>query len=327
MTDYVKPDEPIYIVNESLKEPQSISVPTKNASQSRFKSIQSSTSRNQYETIDLASLAPLSIGPSRQDPLDDSVYLKAHRRSERREKQLRNIEKERAQHEKGQLESLLDSLQGPDWLRAMGVTGITDGARKEWEPKRDYFIREVRALLRKFARWRDAEKRLLLEKENVQHAKDDEQEEEEEEYEEEGEADLIVEEYEDDDSTLNGPASSDVDAWAAHQLLQEAKSASQSSQFRSSKPRPPPKPPKPPKPLGPPKPFVSFFFKSHERAAALGKGRQSARRTSLAFGHSIPEFSDVEFKLPEEYITPEALMAHARKRRRLNREKKEDDPE
>jgi hypothetical protein len=198
----------------------------------------------------------------------------------------------------------------------MGVTGITDGARKEWEPKRDYFIREVRALLRKFALWRDAEKRLLQEKENVMHAKEEDEEEEEE---EEEDAEAIVVDYEDDDSSLNGPASSDVDAWAAHQLLQEAKSA---SQFRISKPRPPPKPPKPP---GPPKPFVSFFSKPHERAAALGKGRQSSRRTSLAFGHIIPETSDVEFKLPKEYVTPEALMAHARKRRRLNRERKDDD--
>jgi hypothetical protein len=312
----VKVDEPILIINEPLKNVPLKNVPsaslsTKSTSNSRLKSAPNPGPRTQYETIDLFSFATISVGTSGQDPLDDTVYLKAHRRSERREKQLRNIEKERAQHEKGQLESLLDSLQGPDWLRAMGVTGITDGARKEWEPKRDYFIREVRALLRKFARWREAEKRLQQEKENALQAK--EEEEEEAEAGAEAEADV---EY-DDDSSLNGPASSDVDAWAAHQLHQEAKSASQS---RLPKSRPPPKPPKPP---SPPKPFLSFFSKPHERALALGKGRQSSRLAHLAFGHKILDQEEEEFCLPEDFITLEALMSHARKKRRLNREKKD----
>lgn len=263
----------------------------------------------------MSSFAPTSTTVPAEDPLDDSVYLKPHRRSERREKQLRNIEKERAQHEKGQLESLLEALQGPDWLRAMGVTGITDGARKEWEPKRDYFIREVRILLKKFATWRDAEKRLQEEKENALRAKEGD---------EDDEADADEDEDEEDASSLDGPAASDIDAWAAHQLLQEAKSA---SQLRQSKPRPPPKPPKVIKPPPPLKPFTSFFEKPHERASALGKGRAGIRRLTLAFGHPIPHGDEMDFRLPYDYTTPDTLLANARKRRRINREKKEGDPD
>jgi Something about silencing, SAS, complex subunit 4 len=309
LIDYINPDDTIRILNEPLKDAQSPLSPLKSSSQSGLKPPPTLIHRNHYELIDLLSLAPDSVGTPSQDPLDDNLYLKAHRRSERREKQLRNIEKERAQHEKGQLETLLDSLQGPDWLRVMGVTGITDGARKEWEPKRDYFIREVRALLEKFARWREAEKRLLQEKEIAFQAKEEDDEEEEE----------AIAVADDNASSLNGPDSSDVDAWAAHQLQQEAKSASLS---RSSKPRPPPKPPRFP---DPPKPFLSFFSRPYKRVIALGKGRQGARRSALAFGHPVPDISDFEFKLPSDYVTPEALLANARKRRRLNREKKEGD--
>jgi hypothetical protein len=190
----------------------------------------------------------------------------------------------------------------------MGVTGITDGARKEWEPKRDYFIREVRILLRKFATWREAEKRLLQEKENALHSRE----------EEDDDKDEYDDDVEDDDSSDNAPPSSDLDAWAARQLLQEAQTASQS---RPSNSRPPPKPPKP---LEPPKPFTSFFSKPYERAAALGKGRHGSRRVALAFGLPVPDTPQLEFRLPKDYMTPETLLANARKKRRLNRERKED---
>ncbi|KAL9117161.1 MAG: hypothetical protein Q9187_006306, partial [Circinaria calcarea] len=93
------------------------------------------------------------------DPLPTSLYFKPHRRAERQEKQLRNIEKERAQHEKVQLERLLDGLKSHDWLRVMGISGITDSERKAFEPKRDFFIREVSSLIAKFRRWKEEEKR------------------------------------------------------------------------------------------------------------------------------------------------------------------------
>jgi hypothetical protein len=189
----------------------------------------------------------------------------------------------------------------------MGVTGITDGARKEWEPKRDYFVREVRGLLEKFRIWKDAEKKLLQEKEDALLAKEAEEEED---------ADAGAE---DDESSNGGPDPSDVDAWAAMQLHQEAKSAS-----AKAKPRRLPQrrllslPVRPPSPE---KPFLSFYSKPHLRAAALGKSRHG--RTVVAFGQPVADFAVKEFQLPGNYVTKDALRTNARKRRRLNRERKE----
>jgi hypothetical protein len=155
------------------------------------------------------------------DPLSDDVYFKAHRRHERQEKQLRNIEKERAQHEKIQLDRLLDELQGHDWLRVMGISGITDTEKKLYEPKRDYFVKEVSALIEKFHMWKEEEKRrkqereqMLLEAANAAAEK-----------EEQAEDDEMSETEEVDEKPSSDIDSSELDAAAAQQLLQEARSA------------------------------------------------------------------------------------------------------
>ncbi|KAI9700489.1 MAG: hypothetical protein M1820_006788 [Bogoriella megaspora] len=232
-----------------------------------------------------------------EDPLSDAVYAKAHKRAERKEKQLRNIEKERAMHEKVQLERLLESLRGHDWLKVMGISGVTDTEAKRFEPKRDYFVTEVQALVDKFGIWRQEEKRMRLEKEQAQQAR--------------AEAEKEEEQDEMDAASSAGPASSDIDASAARQLQLEASSATRSWN--------PLKLEAPAKALlaSPEKAFTSFFPKPHLREAALGKTRRG--RTAHAFGHSVPEVEEREFTLPEDYLTPEAITAAARKRRRLKR--------
>jgi hypothetical protein len=316
----VKPDQPIYIVDEALK----VSISPKRRSRSPLLQLKPkpSSADNHFTSFERLSLPLTPVSSDYvDDPLSDEYFLKAHRRAERKEKQLRNIEKERAQHEKVQLEHLLECLRGPDWLRVMGVTGITDGARKEWEPKRDYFIREVRALLTKFKVWREQEKKLSQEKETALLAKGEEEEDDENEDGIEHAVDSIEDDdqFDDTSSSANAPDPSDVDAWAARQLLQEAKIATKRPQKRKAHSRPLDIPIRPP---SPPKPFTSFFSKPHLRAAALGKSRHG--RTALAFGHPIPDIPPSEFQLPTEYLTAEALKTHARKRRRLNREKRDD---
>jgi hypothetical protein len=310
IVDFLAYDEPIQIVDTAQQGSRG------KAAVPRVSTSKSSSQQNHFDIIDLSTLAPEPVNAPTIDPLSDSIFLPSHRRAERREKQLRNIEKERAQHEKGQLESLLESLQGPDWLRVMGVTGITDGARKDYEPRRDYFIREVKVLLRKFRAWKEAEKKLMLEK----AARDEDDEEEEDTS--GAEDDEVVSDVEDNDLSTDDP-----DAWAARQLRIEARSV-------HTKPRPQqrsrPKeklPPKPPKPPEPPKPFTSFFDKPHLRQAALSKGRHSGRQRILAFGHPIPEIEEHEFYLPNNFMSKETLLANARKRRRMNREKKEAEAE
>jgi hypothetical protein len=247
-----------------------------------------------------------------EDPLNEEVYFKAHRRHERQEKQLRNIERDRAQHEKQQLDRLLDELQSQDWLRVMGITGrsLTDQEKKLYEPKRDYFIKEISALLQKFKIWKEEEKRRKLDKDHKSasfhsdladssHAKD---------------KDTKSEEEPDDekDATELTPDINDVDALAAHQLLQEARSATAGKRSSKSKQEP-----EIPPPVEPDKPFTSFFSKPHLREAAMSGNRKG--RTRLAFGHAIPEVEEKEFELPGDILTAEAIRSCQRKRRRMKR--------
>ena len=239
-----------------------------------------------------------------KDPLTDAVYLKAHRRAERQEKQLRNIEKERAMHEKVQLERLQDGLKGHDWLRVMGISGITDGEKKAFEPKRDYFIEEVRALLVKFREWKEEEKRRKVEKEESMQDEEEEQDQEEEQEGSDG-----------GESDGDPPDYTDVDASAARQLHHEAILATngQSGKARSHRKK---------EPVAPlvEKPFTSFYTKPYLRDAAIGKHRRG--RVQYAFGQPLPEPDDQDFDLPGDILSPERVAASARKQRISKRQSK-----
>lgn len=199
-------------------------------------------------------------------------------------------------HEKVQLERLLDGLQGPDWLKVMGITGVTDGERKDWEPKRDFFVKEVEALVDKFRIWKEEEKRLRAEKEAALAAQDESGDEE-------------TDDSEESDS-----------------VAASSKNTHPPADQRSRQPKPP-VPRRPPRPHGfllplippePPAPFQSFFAKPHMRATALGKNRHG--RTALAFGLPIPDFEEHEFHIPEDFVDPLFLRDNARQRRRRKRE-------
>jgi hypothetical protein len=170
--DFLAIDAPIYIVDEPITEPSCKSAspsrsrkarpstPTPTRQPSNASIIPPSQSSTSFPEIEYSTITNIVNTDTEEDPLADLVYFAQHRRAERKEKQLRNIEKERAMHEKVQLERLLDGLQGPDWLKVMGITGVTDGERKDWEPKRDYFVKEVETLVDKFRLWKEQEKRV-----------------------------------------------------------------------------------------------------------------------------------------------------------------------
>ncbi|KAK9852687.1 uncharacterized protein MYU51_007831 [Penicillium brevicompactum] len=282
--------------------------------------------------------------PTAIDPLSEETYFRAHRKFERQEKQLRNIERNRAQHEQQVLERLLDELRGHEWLRTMGLPNVHESEKKNYEPKREILIQELVTLVNKFQAWKDEERRRRLEKEKPEESGPRKQS-----------------RIEDDSSPAPGdlqstPDPNDVDALAARQLHQEARSAGAKSRKRKptkptapeeepkpspkrKKPNPTPDPKPPPAPT-PPKnlkqaslslfwapaprqgPFTSFFRQRHVRDAAIAaaKGiRRSGSRSSLAFGHPVPEQSEVEFELPGEILTEEAILQSQRKRRRLKR--------
>lgn len=263
----------------------------------------SANEHNGAQTLDFSPFAR-SLPDQPDDPLTDEVFIKSHKRAERKEKQLRNIERERAMHEKVQLERLLDGLLGHDWLKVLGITGVTDGEAKKYESKRDYFIAEVQSLVNKFKEWKEAEKQQRLEKEAAAAREREETEDQET---EEGSVE---------------PPSSDLNASAAKQLQQEIGHALKSSSAPKTsnskdKDRVPAMPPMP-IPYRPPSPVMSFFDKRHIRDASLKKTRHG--RNVLAFGHPLPEMDLQEFELPEDYLTEDTLRANAREKRRRKRE-------
>ncbi|KAB5549907.1 something about silencing, SAS, complex subunit 4-domain-containing protein [Coniochaeta sp. 2T2.1] len=303
------------------------------------------------QRIDFDFLKAQYKGKSTEDPLTDAVYEGPHKKAERLERSIRNLERGRAQHEKDQVIRLLDSLQGPDWLKVMGVSGITEGKKKSFEPARAHFIKGCQAILNKFRRWTAEEKRRKQEKDQREREakalrdsqEQESEEEEEEEEEEEAEADEEVasepedEELEDDDGAADEsdgepPDSIDVDASVAKQLREEALAASktnarsrakarardkqnQNHKQRSASAQPPPA--VAPEPL---REFKSFFKKPYQRAAALGKNRRRGR-TVLAWGHPVPEPAEREFELPDDLLGEETLRAQARRKRKERRGK------
>lgn len=252
------------------------------------------------------------------DPLTDEYLESIHKKPERTEKSYRNNDKGRAQHERDQVIRLLEGLQGPEWLKLMGVSGITDSKRKEYEPARAHFIRGCETIIEKFRIWREEEKKRKLEKDaarrsvttEVEGGEEEEAEEEEIEVED---ADEVASQISDGDP----PDYSDVDASAARQLHQEAiaRSAPKARGGRKQKDQPPARSPKPNEVETE---FKSFFKKPHLREKAIGKSRRSGRIVA-AWGHPVPEVDETNFDLPEEYRDDETLKARQRRKRREKR--------
>ncbi|KAK3336056.1 something about silencing, SAS, complex subunit 4-domain-containing protein [Cercophora scortea] len=299
------------------------------------------------QVIDFSFLETRYKGKSLEDPLPDSFFEPAHKKAERLERSIRNSEKGRAQHEKDQIIRLLDCLQGPDWLRVMGVSGITESRKKKFEPARAHFIKGCQAILEKFRAWAAEEKRRKHEKERaiaeaeaLQEASADDAEEAEED--DGGENEDIVDEAEQlgeakpaevrevadsdddmggddenaDDSDGDPPDYSDVDASIAKQLREEAIAAAKKSSKRTRRNAAPPPPPEP----EPYKEFTSFFRKKYQRDAALSKNRRRGRK-AMAWGQAVPDTDERDFELPEEFCDEETLKAHARRKRRDKRGK------
>ncbi|UNI23158.1 hypothetical protein JDV02_008993 [Purpureocillium takamizusanense] len=291
------------------------------------------------QRIDFRFLETQQTSKNLEDPLPDSVFEPIHKRAERLERSIRNSEKGRAQHEKDQIIRLLEGLQGHDWLRVMGVSGITETKKKTFEPARAYFIKGCQAILEKFKNWSLEERRRKQERERAlaeqaAESKSDEQEDEEpsthdDEEDEEDEGGNEDEEA-DEDTVMQGTGddtregSEDVStsqddtseaSSPAKQLRQEAMARSRMAaalkQARSARPTPP-------KPPETPREFKSFFSKRYERESALNKNRRTGRKV-MAWGHPLPELPEADFVLPEEYRDSETLKARARKKRRDKR--------
>ncbi|KAL8760481.1 MAG: hypothetical protein Q9184_003345 [Pyrenodesmia sp. 2 TL-2023] len=250
-----------------------------------------------------------------EDPLADEFYWKAHRRAERGEKSQRNRERESAQHEKFQLERIVDELKGPSWLKTMGITGITDSEKKSYEPKRAIFIQRVTALLNKFRAWKEEEKRRKAEREQPATTEDEDEEQEDgletDQFESPGRYDGVNER----DGTCQMSMRSSRARRHIHREATldrtEAHATSRNSQRQDVN--------LVPFPLE--KPFTSFYTKSHLRDAALSKHRRG--RLRFAFGQQVPELEQRDFNLPSEMLTTKFIAANARSRRAARRDSKD----
>ncbi|KAK7962691.1 uncharacterized protein PG986_003516 [Apiospora aurea] len=269
-----------------------------------------------------------------EDPLADEHYAPAHRRAERLEKSIRNTERGRAQHERDQIVRLLNDLQGHDWLRTMGVNGVTESRKKTFEPARDHFIHGCQAILEKFRHWTQEEKRLKLERERAlaeREARSEGSEEPSESGEEEDEA----EDSEQDDEMISAdsnreipdsvsdgdpPDHSDVDASIAKQLHEEALARAKYTAPTGARRSRADPPPQHSDFWAPPREFTSFFSKRHERDAAMRRSRRG--RIVMAWGHPIPDFEEDEFDLSEEYRDEDYMKSRARRKRRDKRGRK-----
>ncbi|KHN95558.1 uncharacterized protein MAM_06615 [Metarhizium album ARSEF 1941] len=296
------------------------------------------------QRIDFKFLETQQTNKNLDDPLPDGIFEPSHKRAERIERSIRNSEKGRAQHEKDQIIRLLEGLQGHDWLRIMGVSGVTETRKKSFEPARAYFIKGCQAILDKFRTWNLEEKRRKLEKEKVLQAEQEAalaQQEGDEQAEplkadevenstaeddvdesQDGrggtkmglDADEVLEDAEEEVVTSQSDTS---DASPAKQLRQEALARSQMAAASARRLRPPPRV-TPPKTAEAQKGFTSFFGKKYERDHALNRTRRVGRKV-LAWGHPIPDLEEADFVLPEGYRDEELLKSRARRKRRDKR--------
>lgn len=271
------------------------------------------------QRIDLSFLEAQLRNKSIEDPLPDSLFNPIHKRAERLERSIRNSEKGRAQHEKDQIIRLLEGLQSHDWLRIMGVSGVTDSKKKTFEPARDYFIKGCRSILEKFKNWNIEEKKRKLERERALA------EQMEEATEEDGDAmevDEIADSNDEGDkiSAENDDGNSDNMSTSqdgsegpspAKQLRQEAMARSKIAAAKRRQLHSP-------EAEAPPRAFTSFFGKKHERDGALHRQRRTGRNV-LAWGHPVPDIPEADFDLPEDYRDDETMKSRARGKRRDKR--------
>ncbi|KAI9648845.1 hypothetical protein NHQ30_003486 [Ciborinia camelliae] len=295
---------PIIIIDSSKTSNQSRAPKKDQNSEYTVKEYPSSLFTNLHGThkVDFSLFTPVTCD---EDPLSEQHFKTLHKRPERQEKAVRNADKSRAQHERDSVIRLMEGLQGPDWLKTLGVSGITEGRKKEFDSARQYFIKGCESILEKFRIWKDDEKQRKLKKERAIA-------------EAQARTEAVSEDDEDSDDDLesNGdpPDLSDIDASAARQLHDEAIANSvprRSARTDSVLTVAP----------AVEKEFKSFFAKPYLREAALGKHRRSGRSVA-AWGHPVPDLpaeGEVDFDLPEEYRDLETLRAHARKKRRDRR--------
>jgi hypothetical protein len=225
--------------------------------------------------------------------LDDSVYVQQHLSAERREKRNRNIERDLLRHNAIKMESDLEKLNSPDWIKLIGPSQglVSRVPKKILEARKKPLMEHLEVTLEKFRMWSKREKR------KRRGSEKDSAERDTEEVETGGEEEEEVEEEEEEED--------EEEESIARKGKKQRTSLPEASPVKKELPKPEPE-------------FVSFYDKPSLRQQALSNRRKSSRALT-AFGQPLPTLEQRDFQLPEELMNDSVALRHARAKRRLSK--------
>ncbi|CCJ29392.1 unnamed protein product, partial [Pneumocystis jirovecii] len=91
------------------------------------------------------------------DPLPDNLFHLNHKRFDRQEKHIRNIERERFAHDQFYLEQKIDQLHSSDWKKIVIAISKITGSKDPLETQRQFIIQKLEHVLKKFNSWKEFE--------------------------------------------------------------------------------------------------------------------------------------------------------------------------
>lgn len=255
------------------------------------------------------------------------MYESVHRKAERVEKHIRNTERGRAYHERAQVARLLDELQGHDWLRTMGVSGVTTSQKRKYEPARHYFISGCEAIIDKFKQWTREEKRRKAEKDRAlaERAAADVDDSDDQ-----SAAEMTIgrrgrRKYAAAGSNslikimlrITSDASPEKDGRrrkASRITIVRGDTNDEQQEGNDNEAEHAGEVAAPSTPPPPPKEITSFFKKQYERKLWLNRQRPPGRK-AMAWGVLIPDLTNREFVLGNEILDQETVKVREKARR------------
>ena len=242
------------------------------------------------------------------DPLDDGVYIAAHRGEAKKEKRARNLERDRLAHNAQMMEQDLEKLRSPGsgWIKAIGLSNavVASFTKQELNERKRRLMTYLESTLEKYKAWREDERRKKLGRLSSSPKDSQERETAEPEVVEEIEEAEDEEEDEEEDEGIG----------SQYEEIEEApKSSRRAVPGKRSAPSPQPQRKTAKRAKLEDEEFTSFYDKAYKRQQAVGGTRKSAR-TLTAFGEPLPDIEPKEFGLPADIIASSARYARARKR-------------
>ncbi|KAG5518918.1 hypothetical protein PMAC_002449 [Pneumocystis sp. 'macacae'] len=91
------------------------------------------------------------------DPLPDNLFHINHKRFDRQEKHIRNIEREKFAHDRFYLEQKICQLYGSEWKKVVIAISKITGSKEPLEIQRQFIIKKLEHVLEKFNSWKEFE--------------------------------------------------------------------------------------------------------------------------------------------------------------------------